>query len=641
MSFYKKHGAYGATALALIAILFLGITILATFLLRGWRVDLTESRLYTIAPGTKHILSSLDEPINLYFFFSDEPSRSVPAIRAYAQRVRELLEEMSQRSHGKLKLKVIDPKPFSDDEDRANSFGLTGVPTGSAGESLYFGLAGTNSTDGRQTIIFFQPEKEEFLEYDVASLIYKLAHPKRPVVGLMTSLPMDAGFDPMTGQMRQGWTIVSQLREMFDVRTIAPQSAAIEKGIDVLFVVHPKDLSPQSLYAIDQFVLRGGKLFAFVDPDSQEDMAGGGPMGGFGAKRSSTLGPLFDAWDIEYDPNKVVGDQRLAMTVSLRQGQTPSRHVGILALTRDNFDRKDVLTATLDSINVMTAGAIRLKKDSKLSFEPLIQSSNQAELMDSSRFAMISDSESLLDGFKATGERYTIAARVRGKLKTAFPNGAPAAPQGEAAAPGEPQIKESASDANIVIVADTDMLADPLWLRTQNLFGQRFAIAWANNGDFVSNALDNLAGSTDLISIRGRQSFFRPFTRVDAIRQRADERLRAKEQELNRELRETERKLSDLQAGRSDKSSHALTSAQEAELARFQSERARIRHDLREVKRSLDVDIDRLGTVLKVINIGLMPVVITFLTLWIAARRRRELKAARSSAAPAPAEVGA
>jgi len=325
----------------------------------------------------------------------------------------------------------------------------------------------------------------------------------------------------------------------------------------------------------------------------------------------------------------------------MRQGQQPTPHLGILSLTRDDFDRKDVLTASLDSINVMTAGAISLKKGSKLSFEPLMQSSNEAALLDARRLGDIADSQPLFDGFKPSGQHYTLAARLRGKLKTAFPNGAPPAAGSTATPPSEPQLKESASDANIVIVADTDMLFDPLWLRTQNLFGQRYAVAWANNGDFVSNALDNLAGSSDLISIRGRQSFFRPFTRVDAIRQRADERLRAKEQELNGQLRDTERKLTELQAGRSDKSSRALTPEQETELTRFQSERARIRHDLREVRRSLDVDIDRLGTVLKIVNIGLMPLVIALFTLWIAARRRRELKAARETAASTPAEVQA
>ncbi|MGH8187853.1 MAG: GldG family protein, partial [Steroidobacteraceae bacterium] len=249
----------GIGALLALAVLFIGITILITFVLRGARLDLTESNLYSVAPGTGRIVSSLAEPINLYFFFSQEASSQSPPLRAYAQRVRELLEEMTQRSKGKLRLTVIDPQPFSEDEDRAAEFGLSAVPMGAGNDSLYFGLAGTNSTNGREIIGFFQPEKEEFLEYDVASLIYRLGNPKRAVVGLISSLPVDASFDQMTGRMRQGWASIAQLRELAEVRTLATDIAAVDADIGVLMLVHPKDLTPQTLYSIDQFVMRGGK----------------------------------------------------------------------------------------------------------------------------------------------------------------------------------------------------------------------------------------------------------------------------------------------------------------------------------------------------------------------------------------------
>src|SRR5262245_31213620 len=220
----RARKTWGAGALVAIAVIFLAVTVLATFALRGARIDLTASRLYTIAPGTERILAGLTEPVNLYFFFSDDASKSAPALRAYAQRVRELLEELAQRSSGKLKLSVIDPQPFSEDEDRATSFGLTAVPVGANGEQLYFGLAGTNSTDGREIIGFFQPDKEEFLEYDIASLVYRLAHPKKPVVGLLSTLPVDASFDQMSGQMHDAWASIQQTRELFDVRTVAPEA---------------------------------------------------------------------------------------------------------------------------------------------------------------------------------------------------------------------------------------------------------------------------------------------------------------------------------------------------------------------------------------------------------------------------------
>ena len=618
---------FGATALVALAILFIGITILITFVLRGARIDMTESNLYSLAPGTQKIVSSLGEPVNLYFFFSQEASAQSPQMRAYAQRVRELLEEMSQRSKGKLRLNVIDPKPFSEDEDRAAEFGLQAVPLSANGESVYFGLAGTNSTDGRETIGLFQPDKEEFLEYDVASLIYRLSNAKRATVGLISSLPVDAQFDQMSGQMQPGWASIAQLRELLEVRSLQPDGADIPADIGVLMVVHPKELSPQALYAIDQFVLRGGKLISFIDPQSENDSPGaqmGMPqMGG----KSSTLGPLLDAWGVQFDPNQIVGDRELGLTVSLQQGKPPSQHIAIIGFNRASMNPKDVTVSALDTINVMTAGALSKKEGATIEFEPLIQSSANAALLPAVKLMFLPDSEALLDGFKPTGTRYTIAARVHGKLKSAFPNGKP----GAEGAAGQ-HLTESKDDANVIIVADTDILADPLWVRTQNVFGQRFAVAWANNGDFISNSVDNLAGSADLISVRGRQSFFRPFTKVDELRRQAGDQLRAKEKELDQELKDTEQKLSALEGGRGNQASLAISPEQEAELARFQQERVRIRKELRETRRSLDEEIEKLGTRLKAINIALVPSLIAIGAIFLAVLRRRRLRAGRAAA---------
>jgi ABC-type uncharacterized transport system involved in gliding motility auxiliary subunit len=617
---------FGAGALVALAVLFIGVTILITFVLRGARIDLTESKLYSIAPGTQRIVSSLQEPINLYFFFSQEASAEAPQLRAYAQRVRELLEEMAERSKGKVKLTAVDPKPFSEDEDRAAEFGLQAVPLGARNDSLYFGLAGTNSTDGREVIAFFQPDKEEFLEYDVASLIHRLGNPKKPTVGVISALPVEGQFDQQSGRMNPGWASIAQLHEQMEVRSLAPDIGAIEQDVSLLVVVHPKELPAKTLYAIDQFVMRGGKLMVFVDPQSENDPAGqqGGPMSM--VPRGSTLGPLLDAWGVAFDQGKVLGDRGLGLTVSLRQGEPPSQHVAIVGLNRESMNTKDVVTSTLDSINVMTAGVLSKKKDATIEFEPLLRSSADSELLPVMRLAFLPDSRSLLEDFKPTGERYVVAARIHGKLKSAYPKGAP-----EGAESGEHKA-ESAGDADLIVVADTDLLADPLWVRTQNVFGQHFATAWANNGDFVANAVDNLAGSGDLISIRGRQSFFRPFTKVDDLRRHADEQLRAKEKELDTELKETERKLSELEAGRSSAGSLVLTPEQEAELNRFQHERVRVRKELRDVRRSLDVEIEGLGTRLKVLNIALMPALLAIGAIVLAITRRRRLRAGRAAA---------
>lgn len=626
---HTKKKTFDATALVVLAIGFVALMVVVTFLFRGMRLDLTQNQLYTIAPGTKQVLAKLDEPINLYFFFSQEASRDLPGVRAYAQHVRELLEEMAQRSKGKLHLTVVDPQPFSDDEDRATQLGLAAVPVGAKGQQLYFGLAGTNSTDGKQIIGFFQKDKEEFLEYDVASLVYRLAHPKRPIIALMTTLPMEEAFDQASGRMREGWAITSQLRELFTLRTVTTTATSIDADIDVLMVVHPKNLAPATVYAIDQFVLRGGKLLAFIDPSAELDMSG---RQASGANRGSNLEPLLQTWGVDYDPSKVVGDQALALSVSTVPGQPPSRHLGVLSLPKSSLNKNDVATAKLESINMMTVGALKQRQGANTTFEPLLTSSKNAALIDAARFAMLYDPQILLDGFVATGESYAIAARVHGKFTTAFPGGAPASEDAKTPAAG-PQLKESAEgkESNIVIVADTDMLADMLWLRPQNVFGQQYVVAWANNGDFIANVLDNLTGSSDLISVRGRQSFLRPFTRVDKLRQHADQQLRTKEQALNKELQETEAKLSQLQASRKDQSSLSLSPEQEAELNRFQQERGRVRKELRDVRRSLNLGIESLGNWLKALNIGFIPLLLSLAAVALAMRRKRRLRMSRSN----------
>lgn len=634
----------GGGALAALAVLFVGLTIILGYALRGWRIDLTENHLYTLAPGSRHILANIREPINLYFFFSDKEARDIPDVRAYAVRVRELLLELEARSKGKLRLSIIDPEPFSEEEDRANELGLQGVEIGRQGEKIFFGLAGTNSTDGEASIPFFQTSKEQFLEYDVVKLIHQLDTPKKPVVGLLSSLPIDAGFNPMTQQMREPWMIVSQLEQLFNVRTLKPDLKAIDADIDVLMLVHPKDLSQSALYAIDQFVLRGGKALVFVDPQAEQDSAGqdpNNPMGNFGVHKSSTLEPLLTAWGVEFKPNEVVGDLERGLSVSTGPDSAPVRHIAILGLPTDSLNHDDVVTSQLQSVNVYTAGHFERRKDASIEFEPLIQSSTQAGILPIERVTMSADPTTLRDGFKPTGERYVIAARISGTLKSAFPNGAPPATDSKAAqtTPGTPPVPTAASahiavsrqPANIILVADTDLLADMMWVRSRDFFGQRFATAFASNGDFVANALDNLTGSADLISIRGRASFSRPFTRVDELRRQADDRFRAKEQELQRELTATEQKLGELQSRRNDQSSLILTPEQEKEVARFQEERANIRKELRKVQHGLDQNIENLGTWLKVINIGAVPLLVAACGIGILAWRvRRRATAART-----------
>ncbi len=621
--------------LAALVVLFLGVIMLSNVGLRGVRLDLTQNKLYTLTPGTQQVLQELKEPINLYFYFSrDAAAKQAPLILPYAGRVREFLEELAARAGGKIHLQVIDPQPFSDDEDRAAEFGLQSLDAGGSGDSLYFGLAGTNSTDGRSTIASFQTDREEFLEYDVAKLIHELGTTKKPVIGLMSSIALQGQFNPATGQMGEAWPIIAQLEQIYTLRSLTTDIDHIDNDVDVLMLVHPKQLLPKTLYAIDQFVMRGGRLLLFVDPNSGADTSGrdpSNPLAGAMADHSSDLEPLLNTWGINYDPTKVIGDLALGLEVRASLQAPPLRHIGILGLRHDDMNQKDVLTATLESINLATVGSLSQRPGAKTTFEPLLFSSNEAAPIPAQRFNALTDPASLRDGFKATGTRYTIAARITGPVDSAYPKGAPT--DQKVAGPPVAHLPKSTAPANIVVVADTDLLMDYMWVQTREILGQRVAQAFANNGDLIANILDNLGGSGALISVRGRASFSRPFTRVEALRHSADDRLRGKALELQSELRETENKLTELQSKRNDQSSLMLSPEQEDELKRFTAEKARVRKELRETQRSLDVEINRLNTWLKVINIGIAPLCVAAAGVIILYLRRRRRTASLANQA--------
>ncbi len=622
----------GALAIALLALGFIAAVMVSNTLLKGWRLDLTENKLYTISEGTRKVLADISEPINLYFFFSDEATEEVPFLRSYAFRIQEMLEEFVSAANGKLILSVVDPIPFSEEEDRASQFGLQSISLGTLSENVFLGLAATNSIGEQETIPFFQPAKESFLEYDLAKLIYSLARTDKTVIGLLSGVAMTVGFDPQTQQMREPWVVTNQARQLFEIRTLNSTLTEIDEEIDLLWLVQPKDLSDTALYAIDQFIMAGGNALIFVDPLAEIDMAAAGPNpqammpGG-----PSALQPLLDKWGVIFSPNQVVVDDQFALSVSGGFGQRPIRHLGLLGVDRTGLNAEDIITAELNSINVGTAGFFTLAEESRAQLAPLITSSANAATLPADRFRFLPDPQTLRDDFAPSGESYTIAARLEGELPSAFPDGPPPVPALDDAQADQPpaaareHLAASAGAVGVILVADVDLLSDRLWVEVRRIFGQQIPSAFANNGDFVINALDNLTGSADLISIRSRASFARPFTTVEALRREADAKFRATEQRLEAQLDETEQRLGELQAARSDGNSLLLTPEQQAEVDRFIAERSRIRKELRAVRRDLDKDIERLGTRLKIINIALVPALITIaaLVMLLLSRRRR------------------
>src|SRR5690606_15111688 len=330
----------------------------------------------TLSPGTRSLLGKLEEPINLYLFFSDRETADVQFLRTYAVRVEEMLEELALHSDGKLRVEVIDPQPFSEEEDRATQLGLQAGSLGSLGDNIFFGLAGTNSVGDEAAIPFLDPQKEPFLEYDIARMIYSLANPEKPVIGLLAGVPMSGGFDPPTQRPTSPWVITQQVRQLFEVRTLPASLERIEDDVDVLWIVHPTDLDEQTLYAIDQFVLGGGRAFIFVDPLAEVATAAA-PPSGFGMSGGSNLERLFEAWGVEFSADTVVADAGNALGVSMGFGR-PARRLGLLGVEAAGLDRQAVITAGLEKSHIGTAGHFTPAGDDGPQLAPLVTSSERA-----------------------------------------------------------------------------------------------------------------------------------------------------------------------------------------------------------------------------------------------------------------------
>lgn len=608
---------YSTGTLLLLAVLFVVLTALNDRLLRGARLDLTENRLYTLSEGTRDLLNSLDEPVNLYFFFSEENSRDLPVIRSFANRVEEMLFEMADRAGGNLRVERIDPEPFSEAEDEAARFGLQAVPVDRGGETLFMGVAGTNTVDGVEVIPFLQPDREELLEYELARMIYVLSRPDPPRVGVLSGLPMSGGVDPMTQQRSPPWVIHQQIQRTFEIETIQPGDPALPEGLDTLVLVHPKELSDELLQDIDQFVLGGGRLLAFVDPHAEADAGANpsDPMAALGAQRHSSLAPLFEAWGLEFDTANVVGDLNLALQVSMQPGQPPARHPIILGVTGDYINESDVITSELDAVNMSSSGHFVTAEDAPIELEALLRSSGDAGLLPASQLQWGADPRALAAGLDGDGSERILAARISGRVPSAFP---------ERAAEGGDFLAEG--DIQAIVVADTDLLSDRFWVQQRQFFGSSLLNEFANNGSFVINAIDNLLGNAELISVRSRATSVRPFTRVDRMRRSAEADLRVTEERLEQELAETEQRLNEIQQTRADGDLSVLTPEQETEIDRFMDRRLEIRSELRQVRRELDRDIQALGQRLKLVNIGLMPLLLTGFALFLAWRRRQRLR---------------
>lgn len=602
----NKRALFSGLGLAAVALAVLAVVQLVS-VTPNLRLDLTEDRLFTVADGTKKLLRGLESPVKVEFFFSEDIARGVPQVANYAQRVRELLREYARLSGGKLELVVVDPETFSEDEDRAAGLGLVSVPIVPGGPEMFFGVAITGAAGKAEVIPFFRPDRESTLEYDLSQAVWKAARSQPMKIALYAGLEVQGGFDFMSRQPTPPWTTIEQVGELHSVEPLPAAFASIPDDVGLVVLVHPHDLGEPSLRALDAYARSGRALLVFVDPHAEQASAG---MFGAGAPASSDLAPLFRAWGVAYDPAQALVDAQLAVPVASRADGRAIPHVGIQQFGPAEMPADDVATAQLERVLVASAGALAPLPEATTTFTPLLRSSDQAMLAPASRFEGLDDHTALYQGFAATGERYVVAARIGGSAPSAFPSPA-----------GEPVLQAAveAKPLNVVIVADTDLLSDRLWVRVQDFMGQRVASAFADNGDLFVNLVDGLMGSADLMGIRGRGRHERPFDVVDRLEREAQLDLQARQRELEAELMETEMRLQGLQAAKQqDAQAFELNEEQVRELERFADEKLRIRKALREVQHQLGSDIDRVGSLLKVLNILVAPLLLVLLVFGVA-----------------------
>jgi len=621
------RGRLTLLAIGLAIVLFFAVNLLAGGLLKASRLDLTEDKLFTLADGTKEVLASIEEPIDLRFYYSRHLDQLGPYFAMHANRVDELLAEYERLSNGKVRVERLDPEPFSPEEDLAVAEGLEGLPLRDDGTQVYFGLSGRNTTDDSEVLPYLAPERGDFLEYDLTRMIYDLSQPEKPVVAVLGDLPLAGGQPNPFNRFDQGgpWLVLDAMFQFFDVRFLGGEPRQIDEDVGVLVLAQPQELADPTRYAIDQFVMRGGRVLAFVDPFSEVLASSGNPMGApADGSAIEALGPLLAAWGVAIEP-QVVGDARAAQRVSARVNGREAivQYLPWLSLGEAHLARDDVITADLDRITLNSAGAIRRAEDATTTLEPLIVSSPQVMAIDDERLRGMPDPAGLIADFAPSGEPVTLAARVAGPVGSAFPDGPP---EGADEALAEEHRSEAKTPLNLILIADADFLADNAWVRQQSLLGREILVPLANNGDLALNALENLSGSRALIGLRGRGLSLRPFEVVEAMTQDAELRFRAKEQELLGRIAETQDKIAALQQ-QEQSSGVILTAEQQAEIDDFRAEMIALRQELRGVQRSLRQDVESLARNVKLINIWTVPILVALFAIGLAAVRR--IRAAR------------
>ena len=627
---------YSVVGVIAVLIIIVAINLLGGFL--KFRSDLTENKLYTLSDGTKKILNKLDTDVVVRFYFSKDTASMPVPLRTYAQEVQDLLDEYQQYSHGKVKIIKLDPKPDSDAEDSANLDGIEGQAV-DLNDKVYLGIA-VSCLDAKTTIPYLSPDRGNLLEYDLSRAISSVANPKKAVIGVMSALPVTGReSSPMMMQQRQQpsqpWVFLNELKENYVVRDVPLTTDKIEDDVSVLVVVHPQGIADVAQFAIDQFLLRGGKMVALLDPYSFVEVQSAGQYGG-GAGYDSTLSKLLPAWGIDYSVKKLIADPTFATQVQ-RENDVQSDPT-ILSVTSDGINKEDALGAAVTDLLMPFAGALIGKPAEGLKEDVLVKSSTQAGLIDVS--LLEAGPDAIRKELKSANTAYPIAIRLTGKFKTAFPEGKPESKPAEeptptpkaAASPSpaakEAPLKEGKSEGVVILVGDSDFAYDAIAGRAQQVLAQTVFVPSNSNLNFIQSSVEQLAGDSDLIGIRSRASGNRPFVVVNKMETAAQQKYQSKIDELEDNLNQARQNLAALQTSKQSDQKMLLSPEQQAEIKKFQENEATVNKELKQVRKNLRQEIDSLQTSVKWVDIAAMPVIVTLVGLALALVKRRR-RAAR------------
>ena len=605
------------------------------------RIDLTKEKAFTLSAGTKAILKKIDTPVKIRFYCTraENATPETVFLRNYAQQVEDLLDEFKQYAGSKLTIQKFNPLPDSDAEDSAKLDGIEGQVVSAEGEPFYLGLA-INMLDETVALPFLSPTRERMLEYDVARAISQVITPQKPVVGVMSALPVFGEFNPMMMRMGQRgqepWIIINELKRDFTVKEVSLGADKIDDDVKVLVVIYPREISDGAQYAIDQFVLRGGKVVAFLDPLSIADNRSSNPSNPLQGAMSSgaTMDKLLKAWGIEFDVSKAVADMTFKTNIRGQDGR-PQEAAAVLSLTKEAMNADDVVTSQLDNLLLPYPGAFTGTPAAGLKETVLLKTTKNSQFIDK----IMAQFGGGAKDFKASDKEYALAIRLAGKFKTAFPEGKPGEKSTEKKDEGEKKedkksetkpdnsLKESTADTVVILVGDSDMIFDPVCVQVQNIFGQKIIIPQNGNLNLAQSMVEQLAGDSNLIGVRSRATLNRPFTVVKRMEEKAQESYRSKIKELEASLSETQQKLNELQRTKEKGQRFILSPEQQQEMARFRQKEAEAKKELKQVRKNLRHDVDSMENRLKWVNIAAMPVVVSLTGITLAVYKRKRTAA--------------